>query len=629
MSGGRVLQRHVLYLGELNGRQETSWQKTIDLFAREGDATPQQVSLFPEEHLPLDVGHREIPAVGIRLSEMRLVRPRQWGACWLGCQLWEQLGLEDFWAQRLPVGRQGARWDDILKTIAIYRLVSPCSEWRLHRHWFDHSAMADLLGGDFSLAEIHRLYECHDRLLKHKTALFDHRTGRWKTLFDAKFEVLLYDLTSTYFESDPPFPEGDKRKFGYSRYKRSDCVQVVIALIVTPEGFPIACEVLAGNTADKTTLRDFLKKIQTQYGKADRIWIMDRGIPTEEVLEEPEAKPEIDCHRQPQRGERSESNAQKRSARLLPRWHAQKSPHGLRKRSARLSVEKCASQRAGQASGQGRGNLCFGAERGSHRQRTRRRRLRKHLKALADLSARKTPLGRDEFPQALGAAKKDAGQDARHLRVEVLVYGKGKGKKQTVTFTSSLDRKKLRVARRREGRYLLRTNLSRNDPAKLWEYYLQLTEIEPAFKELKGDLAIRPIHHQLENRIESHMVMPSLSGCGTLWAAWRQSVSGLPSPSAHLLPGLLPASHPQSAPQIPRRPDSAGCARKVRCRANARRSSAHHRRPRNRSYPLHPARKRPPASAPATQNHPSRESPAENLRPINPLKSLGPVVPTF
>ena len=299
------------------------------------------------------------------------MRPRQWGACWLGCQLWEQLGLEDFWAQRLPMGRQGARWDDIVKTIAIYRLVSPGSEWRLHRHWFDHSAMADLLGGDFGLAEIHRLYECHDKLLKHKTALFDHLTERWKTLFDAKFEVLLYDLTSTYFESDPPFPEGDKRKFGYSRDKRSDCVQVVIALIVTPEGFPLAYEVLAGNTADKTTLRDFLGKIQTQYGKADRIWIMDRGIPTEEVLEEPEAKPEIDCHRQPQRGERSESNAQKRSARLLPRWHAQKSPHGLRKRSARLSVEKCASQRAGQASGQGRGNLCFGAERGSHRQRTR------------------------------------------------------------------------------------------------------------------------------------------------------------------------------------------------------------------------------------------------------------------
>jgi transposase len=148
----------------------------------------------------------------------------------------------------------------------------------LHRHWFDSSAIADLLGGDFGLAESHRLDQCQDKLLEHKTALFDHLTERWKTLFDAKFEVLLYDLTSTYFESDPPFPESDKRKFGYSRDQRSDCVQVVMALIVTPEGFPIAYEVLAGNTADKTTLRDFLQKIETQYGKADRIWIMDRGL---------------------------------------------------------------------------------------------------------------------------------------------------------------------------------------------------------------------------------------------------------------------------------------------------------------------------------------------------------------
>src|SRR5690606_24644848 len=128
-----------------------------ELFAHEGDAVPQQVSLFPQEHLPVNRAPEDIPAIGIRLSEMRLEKPRQWGACWLGCQLWEQLGLDDFWVERLPVGRQGARWVDILKTIAIYRLVSPGSEWRLHRHWFDHSAMADLLGGDFGLAEIHRL----------------------------------------------------------------------------------------------------------------------------------------------------------------------------------------------------------------------------------------------------------------------------------------------------------------------------------------------------------------------------------------------------------------------------------------------------------------------------------------
>ena len=203
-----------------------------------------------------------------------------------GCSCGSKLGLDRFWAERLPPSRKGTRWDWVLQILVTYRLLDPGSEWRLYRHWFEHSAMADLLGADLELAEIHKLYECHERLLEHKRDLFTHLTQRWKDLFNARFEVLLYDLTSTYFESDPPFPEGDKRRYGYSRDKRPDCVQVVIALIVTPEGFPLAYEVLAGNTSDKTTLADFLKKIEEQYGKAERIWVMDRGIPTEKVLEQ-------------------------------------------------------------------------------------------------------------------------------------------------------------------------------------------------------------------------------------------------------------------------------------------------------------------------------------------------------
>jgi len=223
--------------------------------------------------------------VRIQLSELSLHRPRQWGACWLTGQLWEQVKLDAFWAERLTPSRKGTRWDQVLQTLVTYRLLYPGSEWRLYRHWFEHSAMADLLGADLRLADIHKLYECHEHLLKHKKDLFTHLTAQWKDLFNARFDVLLYDLTSTYFESDLPFPEGDKRRHGYSRDKRSDCVQVVIALIVTPEGFPLAYEVLAGNTSDKTTLADFLKRIEEQYGKAQRIWVMDRGIPTEAVLE--------------------------------------------------------------------------------------------------------------------------------------------------------------------------------------------------------------------------------------------------------------------------------------------------------------------------------------------------------
>jgi Transposase DDE domain len=156
----------------------------------------------------------------------------------------------------------------------------------MHREWFERSALADLLGADFGLAEILKLYACHDRLLAHKQALFDHLVGRWRDLFNSRFDVLLYDLTSPYFEANPPFPQGDKRRYGYSRDHRPDCLQVVIALVVTPEGLPLAYEVLPGNTRDNATLRGFLDRIERQYGKARRTWLMDRGVPTEEVLSE-------------------------------------------------------------------------------------------------------------------------------------------------------------------------------------------------------------------------------------------------------------------------------------------------------------------------------------------------------
>ena len=181
--------------------------------------------------------------------------------------------------------RKAARapaWLNVLKTLVAYRLLDPGSEWRLHRDWFKNSAMADLLGEDDSIAAKDTLYRCLDKLCEHKGRLFSFLKERWSALFGASYDVLLYDLTSTYFECDPPEEANGLRRFGYSRDKRSDCVQVVIALIVTPEGFPVAYEVMPGNTSDKTTLPDFLRKIEAQYGKMNRLWIMDRGIPTED-----------------------------------------------------------------------------------------------------------------------------------------------------------------------------------------------------------------------------------------------------------------------------------------------------------------------------------------------------------
>ena len=139
------------------------------------------------------------------MSQLRLCRPRQWGACWLALKLWEQLALDRFWRERLPTSRKGTRWDQVLNTLVAYRLLSPGSEWRLHRHWFEHSALARSARRGRGLAETTRCMRCQDKLLEHKTAVFDHLTGRWRDLFNARFDVLLYDLTSTYFEADPPF----------------------------------------------------------------------------------------------------------------------------------------------------------------------------------------------------------------------------------------------------------------------------------------------------------------------------------------------------------------------------------------------------------------------------------------
>src|SRR5512137_73146 len=278
--GRRVVQRQVLYLGEINDSQEAAWCRSIEVF-ESGTGHARQVALFPEDREAPELAHE---VVHVCLDQLQLRRPRQWGACWLVSELWRQLRLDDFWREKLRPSREGTDWLDLLKILVSYRLIDPGSEWRLHREWYHRSAMRDLLGRSGDTVELQSLYRCLDRLLEHKRGLFSFLTARWRDLFEARYEVLLYDLTSTYFECDPP--EHGKRRHGYSRDKRPDCVQVVIALVITPEGFPLAYEVMTGNTSDKTTLKAFLEQIENQYGKANRVWVMDRGIPTEDILRE-------------------------------------------------------------------------------------------------------------------------------------------------------------------------------------------------------------------------------------------------------------------------------------------------------------------------------------------------------
>ena len=481
VSGGRVLQRHVLYLGEINSSQELAWRRSIEVLD-EGTRAARPLALFPEDRCEGVVADESI--VRLKLAQLRLERPRQWGGCWLALTLWQQLGLDEFWSARLAPSRKGTRFDQVLWMLVAYRLLSPGAEWRLHRHWFEHSALGDLLGADAALADIHTLYACHDRLLEHKEALFDHLVGRWRDLFNVSFDVLLYDLTSTYFESEPPADDEDKRRYGYSRDHRPDCVQVVIALVVSPEGFPLAYEVLAGNTRDCTTLKDFLARIERQYGKARRVWCMDRGIPTEEVLAQMRAaEPPVHYLVGTPKGRLSRLE----QALLDQPWHAARPG---------VQVKLLAQDDELYVFAESRDRIA--------KERAMRRRQLKWLWArLKKLSTMR--LARDALLMKLGAAKTKTPAAWRLVEIEVAERG--------ANFTYRLDRNKLRQVRRREGRYLLRTNLTESDPAKLWQFYLQLVEVEAAFKTLKGDLAMRPIFHQEERRIEAHIFIAFLAYC--------------------------------------------------------------------------------------------------------------------
>jgi transposase len=342
-------------------------------------------------------------------------------------------------------------------------------------------------------------------LLVHKQALFTHLSGRWKDLFNAKFDVLLYDLTSTYFESDPPFGPEDKRKFGYSRDKRPDCVQVVIALIVTPEGFPLSYEVMDGNTSDKTTLPTFLKKIEEHYGKAQRIWIMDRGIPTKKDLQlMHNSDPPVHYLVGTPKGRLTKY--EKRLTELP--WQAVRPGVEVKllKEQKELYV------------------LAQSQDRRKKERGMRRRQLKwlwNRLKEIQGMQFKK----KNDMVMKLGAARQQAPSAWRLVEVQIAE------EESELSFKFSLRKQKLRQVRQREGRYLLRSNLTQEQPGQLWQLYIQLTQVEEAFKNLKGDLALRPLFHQKLSRVEAHIFVAFLAYC--LHATLRGWLNDL-------APGLTP-----------------------------------------------------------------------------------------
>jgi transposase len=506
VSAKRTIQKTVLYLGEINDTERASWTRAIE--ALDEDKQAHQINLFPEDRTPAP--DLKAPSIQLHLSRLELARPRQWGGCWLALELWDRLQLDDFWEPLLGASRKGTPWLKVLKTLVVYRLLDPGSEWKLHRCWFDNSAIADLLEDNFRLAAKDTLYRCHDLLLEHKDALFTHLKTRWTNLFETTYDILLYDLTSTYFEVDANGPiaeSSDLKAFGYSRDKRPDCLQIVIALIITPDGLPIGYEVMRGNTSDKTTLRDTLAKIARQYGHKQRTWIMDRGIPTEEVLEEMRAAdPSVNYLVGTPKGRLTKlekSLAEKTWEEVKDDVHVK-----LLKQNDELYI------------------LARSLPRRAKERAMRQKKLKAYWARLRELQTRPT-LTRDQLLLAIGAAKQKAGRNAHRL---VILHLPSPEQPLTAeTFRIAIDKKKLKATRRHEGQYLLRSNLAGEDPAILWRNYINLVRIEESFRNLKGDLGLRPIFHQLDTRIEAHIFISFLAYCLhiTLEKLNKQKATGL------------------------------------------------------------------------------------------------------
>jgi hypothetical protein len=494
-------QRTLLYLGELSAAQQADWAKAIGVFDVQAEQA-QAMSLFPDDRAAPPA--LTPPSVSLRLSAYRLLRPRQYGACWMAYELWRELALDTFWAQHLPPSREGTDWAKLLNVSVAYRLIAPGSEWRCHRLWYERSAMGDLLGESFGWGGKDQVYEVLDRLLKHRDALFIHLQSRWKDLFGAKLDVLLYDLTSTYFEGQAE--QITQAQYGYSRDHRSDCRQVVLALVVTPEGFPVGYEIMAGNILDKQTLPQMMEKIEGLYGKADRVWLMDRGIPTEEQLKDlktthPQVKYLVGTPR-----------AQVKQTRDL--WAAK--PWTKVKDTVEVKLFTQAEELYVVARSEGR------------QQKEIAIRRKKLARLLRRLRGMRQESSRDRLLMRWGAAKAAAGRAAGMVKIKL------PAKDQEVspqTFSFQVDKAKLAAAELDDGHYLLRTNLSDKEPEYLWKLYMLLVQIEAVFRCFKNDLGIRPIYHQNDARVQAHIFVCFQAYC--LWVTLQQRL-------APLAPGLTP-----------------------------------------------------------------------------------------
>ena len=480
-------QKIVAHLGELNADQRRRWQRTVVFHNRQGDA--RQLRLFPDDdEVPLS---DDPDIVRVRLRDVGWTNARRFGDVYLARWLWNRLDLDAIVDRHIPQGKETVRPADVVAIEVINRLCAPCSEFALAEHWYASTALEDLLGVPDGAVTKDRLYRTLDRLLAAQAAIENDLKDRLQGLFQLDYDLLLYDLTSSYFEGLAE--ENELAARGYSRDKRSDCKQIVLALIVTREGFPLAHHTLVGNTRDVQTVRRIVGEVEARFGRSDRVWVMDRGMISEDTLEflnEPGRRYLLATRRHE-----------------LKDFQAELGKADWRRLPDNPGVAVKALERGGVFYLLARSNERKKKERAMRRRQ--RRPFAKAIRRLQERIAKGRLKDRDKILEALGRLK---GRFPKAAGFVTLTVGAGKPTSLRVKW----DAAKFEDALRRDGVYLLRSNRGGWTAQEFWETYMQLAAVEKAFRVLKSELLLRPIWHRYGERTQAHVFV-----CVLAYALWK------------------------------------------------------------------------------------------------------------
>jgi transposase len=487
-------QRVVAYLGELAAKEQDGWSKLGSHLDRHAPARRLQRSLFdPPRH---DAPQEDAPLL-VKLSSVRLERPRDFGDVWLAWGLWRMLGLDEFFDERIERGREEVSWGTMAAILTIARFCEPASELHIADTWYRRTALEELLGATPEQIHTDRLYNALDQLLPHKEALETHLHKRLGELFELKCDLLLYDVTSTYFEGEMEGCPIAQR--GYSRDSRGDRPQVCIGLVVTDDGFPVGYEVFAGNTNDSRTVKSIIEAMERRHGTLNRVWVMDRGMVSEENL-------------QYLRGRGGHYIVGTPKA-MLRQFEGYLTNRDWTEAQVGVEVKLVPSPN---------GEETFILARSADR---RAKELAMHEKFTQRLEAGLVKMqaaavaGRwkDEATagERLGRLKEQNWRAARAFEVTIRRLAQPRGK-QRLEIAWRREARFADWAEQADGCYLLRSNLTGVDAATLWRRYIQLTEAEWAFRITKDELAIRPIWHQKEDRVKTHILV-----CFLAYVLWK------------------------------------------------------------------------------------------------------------